>query len=138
MVTAAGLLTFGVIKLFTYYRHPRWVGMRVGMRDLFLWSFLMAAAHGAGLMVAPTLLEIAGSRGDLQTWLSSGAGVLMGVGLHTLSMLVVMTAAAAIVYRKLGLQILRQSWINFDLIWAVALLVVGLIALWLAVVSVAR
>lgn len=134
LVTAAGLLVFGIFKLFNYYRHPRWVGMR----DLFFWSFLMAAAHGAGLMVAPTLLEIAGSRGDLQTWLSSGAGVLMGVGLHTLSMLVVMAAVAAIVYRKLGLQILRQSWINFDLIWAVALLVVGLIALWLAVVSAAR
>src|SRR5690242_9704482 len=42
------LLGFGVYKLRTYYRHPRWVGMRVGMRDLFVWSFLMAAAHGAG------------------------------------------------------------------------------------------
>lgn len=138
MVTAAGLLTFGVIKLFTYYRHPRWVGMRVTMRDLFFWSFLMAAAHGAGLMVAPTLLEISGSRGDPGTWLSPATGMLMGVGLHTLSMLVVMAAVAAIVYRKLGLKILRRSWINFDLIWAVALLVVGITALWLAVFSVAR
>ncbi len=74
-VTAAVLLAFGVIKLFTYYRHPRWVGMRVGMRDLFFWSFLMAAAHGAGLMVAPTLLEIsaAGQQGaGLTSGISSG------------------------------------------------------------------
>ena len=138
LVTAAGLLVFGVFKLFTYYRHPRWVGMRVGMRDLFFWSFLMAAAHGAGLMVAPTLLEIAGSHGNPETRLTNGAGMMMGIGLHTLSMLVVMGAVAAVVYRKLGLKILRRSWINFDLIWAMALLVVGLIALWLAVSSVTR
>lgn len=49
-----------------------------------------------------------------------------------------MGAVAAVVYRKLGLKILRRSWINFDLIWAMALLGVGLIALWLAVASVAR
>lgn len=132
LITAAGLLAFGIVKLMTYYRHPRWVGMRVNMRDLFFWSFLMAAAHGAGLMVAPVLLEIADTDVHPGTWFSAGSGMLLGVGLHTLSMLVVMAAVAAIVYRKLGLKILRQSWINFDLIWAVALLVVGATALWLA------
>jgi hypothetical protein len=135
-ITAGVLLAFGIIKLFTYYRHPRWVGMRVGMRDLFFWSFLMAAAHGAGLMVAPTLLEIAHTEGHQGTLLSAGSGMLLGVGLHTLSMLVVMAAVAVVVYRKLGLKILRQSWINFDLIWAVALLVVGATALYFALGSV--
>jgi len=136
-MTAGGLLLFGVIKLFNYYRHPRWVGMRVGMRDLFLWSFLMAAAHGAGLMVAPALLEIsaAGQQGER---MASGNGMLLGVGLHTLAMLFVMAIIAVIVYRKLGLKILRQTWINFDLIWAVALLVVGSTALYLAFTSAAR
>jgi hypothetical protein len=52
-----------------------------------------------------------------------------------LAMLIVMAVVALIVYRKLGLKILRQSWINFDLIWAVALLVVGATALWLALAS---
>ena len=37
-------------------RHPRWVGMQVGPRDLTLWSFLMASAHGAGLMLLPFVL----------------------------------------------------------------------------------
>jgi hypothetical protein len=131
-ITAVVLLAFGAVKLFTYYRHPRWVGMRVGMRDLFFWSFLMAAAHGAGLMVAPTLLEISAAAGQGGADWSSGVGMLLAVGLHTLSMLVVMALVAGIVYRKLGLKILRQSWINFDLIWAAALLVVGATALYFA------
>jgi hypothetical protein len=138
IATAAALIGFGVFKLFTYYRHPRWVGMRVGMRDLFFWSFLMAAAHGAGLMVAPTLLEISAAVGEEGAGLASGAGVLMAVGLHTLAMLAVMAIVALIVYRKLGLKILRQGWINFDLIWAVALLVVGATALWLAYTNTAQ
>lgn len=137
-VTAAGLLAFGVVKLFTYYRHPRWVGMRVGMRDLFFWSFLMAAAHGAGLMVAPTLLEISAANPQQEASLASGTGMLMAVGFHTLSMLVVMAIIAVIVYRKLGLKILRQSWINFDLIWAVALMVVGATSLYFAFASAAH
>ena len=137
-ITAAVLLGFGITKLFTYYRHPRWVGMRVGMRDLFFWSFLMAAAHGAGLMVAPTLLEISAAGGQQGAGLTSSIGMLLAVGLHTVSMLVVMAIIAWIVYRKLGLKILRKSWINFDLIWAVALLVVGATALYLAFASTAN
>jgi hypothetical protein len=134
-VTASLLLAFGVFKLLTYYRHPRWVGMRVGMRDLFAWSFIMAVAHGAGLMVAPMLVEIANTTGHQGSALDAGAGLVLGVGLHTAAMLTVMAIVAAVVYRKLGLKILRQNWINFDLIWAVALLVVGTTALYFAFVS---
>jgi hypothetical protein len=132
-ITAAGLLGFGAFKLFTYYRHPRWVGMRVDTRDLLFWSFLMAAAHGAGLMVAPILLEIsATASSEVGASFASGTRMLMAVGVHTVSMLVVMAFVANIVYRKLGLKILRQSWVNFDLIWAAALLVVGSTALYFA------
>ena len=38
--------------------HPRWAAMRVGMGGLTLWSFLMASAHGAGLMVLPVFLSM--------------------------------------------------------------------------------
>ncbi len=137
--TAVVLLAFAVFKLFTYYRHPRWVGMRVGMKDLFLWSFLMAVAHGAGLMVAPTLLEaghaaaVHGHDHAEVARLSGGAGMLLDVGFHTAAMLAVMLAVALVVYRKLGLRILRGGWVNFDVIWAVALLVVGATALYHAV-----
>src|SRR5688572_3493564 len=56
-ITAAGVLFgFGLYRL-RRSRHPNWVGMRVGFRDLTLWSFLMASAHGAGLMLLPLLLR---------------------------------------------------------------------------------
>ncbi|UHQ56685.1 MULTISPECIES: hypothetical protein [Microbulbifer] len=135
-ITAGMLLLFGLYKLFNYYRHPRWVGMKVGARDLFLWSFLMATAHGAGLMVVPALLGVAGSMegahaghaGHAGDGTSGGLVMLGAVALHTGAMLLVMGATAWIVYRRFGLAILRQRWVNFDLIWAVALLVAAVIA----------
>ncbi|MGL6159077.1 hypothetical protein [Microbulbifer sp.] len=136
-LTAVLLLGFGIYKLFNYYRHPRWTGMKVGMRDLLLWSFLMATAHGAGLMVIPALLGVAAEQKSHHAGghpaMPEGGAMLLAVGAHTLSMLLVMGAVAWIVYRRLGLNVLRQKWINFDLIWAVALLVVGGVALWMAI-----
>src|SRR5215216_3812964 len=58
IATALVLMSFGIYKIFNYYRHPRWVGMQVGMCDLTWWSFLMATAHGAGLMIAPLVLSM--------------------------------------------------------------------------------
>src|SRR5215471_16847343 len=49
------LFGLGVRQLYRHL-HPRWTAMRVGMRGLALWSFLMASAHGAGLMVLPVFL----------------------------------------------------------------------------------
>ena len=129
-LAAIVLLLFAVFKLFNTYRHPRWVGMRVGMKDLFFWSFLMAAAHGAGLMVAPVLLEVGHAAAGPTAGFISGLGVLMAILLHTAAMLAVMLVTALVVFRKLGLAILRRSWVNFDLIWAVALFVVGSTALY--------
>jgi hypothetical protein len=133
LFTALLLLAFGIYKVFNYYRHPRWVGMKVGIRDLFVWSFLMATAHGAGLMVAPALLGVASIHGSAKMHLPPGAGVFLAVSLHTIAMLAVMGVVAWIVYKKLSLAVLRQNWVNFDLIWAVALLVVGGIALFAAI-----
>lgn len=55
---AAALIAFGIYKMIAPMSHPRWVGMRVGSRQLALWSFLMATAHGAGLMVAPIVMKM--------------------------------------------------------------------------------
>jgi len=61
-VVAAILVGLGLYRLFRS-RHPRYGGMRVNPRELALWSFLMASAHGAGLMVLPLVLGMAGGPG---------------------------------------------------------------------------
>lgn len=145
--TALVLIGFGIYKIFNYYRHPRWVGMQVGMRDLTWWSFLMATAHGAGLMIAPLVLSMIVPAAGMPMEHTTMAGehvhhhhhaafvavlnleVTLGILMHTLAMLAVMALVAWVVYKKFGLQILRSHWINFDLIWAAALLIVGTIAL---------
>lgn len=129
LIAAVLLLAFGAWKLRNYYRHPRWVGMNVNGRDLVWWSFLMATAHGAGLMVAPVLIAARGPAVPGHLVAESTDTLLLGVAIHTAAMLVVMGLIAWIVYRKVGLAVLRRGWVNFDLIWACALLVVGLLAL---------
>jgi hypothetical protein len=132
--SAAVLGAFGLYRLLRA-RHPRWVGMRVDFKDLVLWSFLMASAHGAGLMLVPILLQWpaqGNGHARLITTLSpqvianSPALLMAAVGVHTLSMLLVTAAVAGLVYEKLGLAILRQAWFNIDLVWALALIVSGL------------
>jgi len=140
-IAAAVLIGFGVYRL-VRARHPRWVGMRVGFRDLTLWSFLMASAHGAGLMLVPVFLgtmhqgnlhdahaahgahSAHGADIDLlnHPWLAAVAVVV-----HTLGHLLVAGLVAMVVYEKLGVRILRRAWFNFDLAWAVALVVSGFV-----------
>jgi hypothetical protein len=129
------LIGFGGWKL-VRPRHPRWVGMRVGFRDLTLWSFLMATAHGAGLMLLPVFVvgsgvaDAAGGHAHHHggPWLTGWADYLGAVGLHTLAMLVVSAAIALVVYYKLGLSLLRRTWLNLDRVWAVALISAGALA----------
>ena len=137
------LFFFGVYKLFLYYRHFRWVGMNVSGRDLVVWSFLMATSHGAGLMLAPIILNLEergpGGLADLDhhsglldlTDTASAWG--MGLVVHTLGMLAVMLAIALVVYKKVGLAFLRRGWLNIDLLWAGALIIAGFFTLLLAV-----
>jgi hypothetical protein len=118
VLTGGALLGFGLYKLLTRLRHPRWVGLKVGYRDLAWWSFLMATAHGSGLMLAPLLLGLPG-----------GGPALGLLTVHTLAMLAVMAAIALVVYRRLGVGVLQRYWINFDLLWALALILAGAVAL---------
>jgi hypothetical protein len=123
---AVTLVGLGVYKLIRS-RHFRWGGMQVGFRDLTIWSFLMASAHGAGLMVLPVVMagphahHMAASQG-------AGSGVWATL-IHTLGYFIVTGTAALLVYQKFGLAMLRRSWINLDLIWAIALVVTGFLAL---------
>ena len=152
----AGLVLFGGYKLFRM-RHPKWVGMRVTFRDLVTWSFLMASAHGAGLMLVPVLLgwsapEGGGVGGDgggggghahhmhghdghgghAHHAPAAQAGPLLAVlatAVHTLGYLAVMLVCAVVVYRWVGLAILRKAWLNLDGVWAAALIVAGILTL---------
>ena len=135
-VIASMLILLGLYRLWGH-RHPRFGGMQVGFRDLTVWSFLMASAHGAGFMVLPfvmpaaTTLSAAGHEHmhmAAATTNAAAAGA-MAVAAHTLAYLVTMTLAAWIVYRKLGLGLLRRAWLNMDCVWAGALVITGLVVL---------
>jgi hypothetical protein len=139
---ASVLILFGLYKL-VRRKHPRWVGMRVGFRDLTAWSFLMASAHGAGLMLVPVLLKLSSPADPMQgmnghaehaAHAADPAGPailadLAAVGLHTLAMFVVMGLVAIVVYEKFDVMILKSAWFNVDLLWAVALVAAGVITL---------
>jgi hypothetical protein len=145
LVGASVLVIFGLYKLLAPMSHPRWVGMRVNFRDLSAWSFLMATAHGAGLMLLPVLLRlpsgVAHSAHDMAGHAAHAAHMQMAgaiaaptaeiaaVVIHTAAMFLVMGAIAMVVYDKVGLAILRCAWVNLDLVWAVALIVSGALSL---------
>jgi hypothetical protein len=135
MAAASILFAFGFYRLFRS-RHPNWVGMQVGFGDLTLWSFIMASAHGAGLMLVPFFLGSAA--GDAHHHDShalafanfSGPSLLTAsVVIHTLGYLLMTALAAIVVYEKLGVGMLRRTWFNIDLIWMVALMVTGVFIL---------
>ena len=131
---AGALILFGLYKL-VRRKHPRWVGMRVGFRDLTAWSFVMASAHGAGLMLVPVLLKLSGMMQEMEHQAHEhwGHGVHLfladpavhagftAITVHTLAMFAVMAAVAVVVYERLGLMILKRTWFNVDLLWAGAL-----------------
>jgi hypothetical protein len=141
-IVGVSLLTLGVVRL-VWHRHPRYGGMRVGFRELTTWSFLMATAHGAGLMVLPLLV---GQGGSQAMAVHAGHGAyaayatllpasgLMDASLwatlvHTAGYLSVTGLIAVTVYRKLGLRLLRTMWFNLDLIWGGALIMTGALTL---------
>ncbi len=126
-IGVAGVLVgLGVYKLIRT-RHFRWGGMQVGFRELTIWSFLMASAHGAGLMVLP--LVLAGPYAHHHAGTQGAASGVWATLIHTLGYFTVTAAVALLVYQKFGLAMLRRSWFNLDLIWAIALVVTGFVAL---------
>jgi hypothetical protein len=124
---AGTLLALGVWRM-RRHRHPRWAGMRVGMMGLTAWSFLMASAHGAGLMVVPVFLRMPAMNGQMACHAALGAApgaALLATAWHALGYLAVTAVVAVVVFEKLGLGLLRKAWLNVDYVWAVALLFTG-------------
>jgi hypothetical protein len=131
VLVAGALMSMGLYRLWRH-RHPRAGGMQVGFRDLAAWSFLMASAHGAGLMVLPFVLPTAARVAAFHTHPVGAAAANVAaaaVALHTAAYFTVMVLAAWIVYRKLGLSLLRKAWFNLDWLWAGALVLAGVVVL---------
>ena len=124
LVIALGLF------LLVYRKHPRFLA-RVPPTKLALWSFLVAIAHGAGLMLVPIYLVISGGAHAGHGMPGAGtAGVAVLVGLlHTVAMFASGGLVAFGVYRWLGLKFLSKGWFNLDVVWALSLIIVGLVSL---------
>lgn len=131
MIAGGTLAAWATYRLLRGSRHRARVGMTAGFAGLFVWSFLMACVHGAGLMLMPVLLPLClsvphadtGSRFEV-VWLS-----LAAIGVHTTAMLIATGAIAWLVYEWIGVAFLRRGWINLDLIWNAALLATGTLLL---------
>lgn len=125
-----GLVLIGwAVWQFRYgHRHRVRIGMTTGLAGLGLWSFLMATAHSAGLMLVPVLIPLCGAGTPVRELTSSGSlqVALAAISLHTMAMLIVAGTIAALVYEVFGIAFLRKGWINLDLLWAIALLLAGM------------
>ncbi|MBV9735210.1 MAG: hypothetical protein JO209_04825 [Acidisphaera sp.] len=143
VLAALCLIGFGIFRLLRGYRHAFRVGMVAGFGDLVLWSFLMATAHGAGLMIAPLVLALPLAVAPVpathaHATVMAGFGGSLDIGLlavlvHTAAMLAMTGLLAWAVYAWVGLSVLRRGWINFDVLWSAALIGAGLVLLAVAV-----
>ena len=145
-IGAGGLvMLFGLSRLFLR-RHPRWM-MRVRPSRLLLWSFLMATAHGAALMLLPFFIGLCqapvanGPTGPISIFdhenvmglMRTNLGTAVAVSLlHSAAMIVAGLGMAWLVYRWLGLRALRSTWLDLDLVWALSLIAAGAAAVVMA------
>jgi hypothetical protein len=128
------VLAFGIFRLVDR-RHPRGLA-RIPPTQLGLWSFAVAIAHGAGLMLVPIYLGLC-RQADLDRAhvaalalinTSLAMAVLVSV-VHAIAMVAAGGCLAWLVYRYLGLKFVSRSWFNLDILWAASLVLVGAIAL---------
>jgi hypothetical protein len=128
------VLGFGVFRLVNR-RHPRALA-RIPPGQLALWSFAMAIAHGAGLMLVPIYLglcrgaELDQGHQATSTLINANIGMAIMVAIvHSAAMIAAGGVTAWLVFRYLGLRFLSRSWFNLDAVWAVSLILVGGVAL---------
>jgi hypothetical protein len=128
------VIGFGIFR-FVNRRHPR-VLARIRPTQLGLWSFAVAIAHGAGLMLVPIYLGLC-RIADLDR-AQAAAGVFIGANLgmavlvsvfHSLTMIAAGGSLAWLVYRYLGLKFVSRSWFNLDATWAFSFILVGALSL---------
>ena len=129
-IAAAALLAWAAWHGLYGHRQRVIVGMQTGLVGLLAWSFVMASAHGAGLMLMPAVMPLcATSEPAALSTTATTLPALAALGLHTAAMLATITVIALAVYRWLGVGFLRRGWINFDLVWIGALVASGVVLL---------
>jgi hypothetical protein len=128
IVSGVLLILWGVYHLVYGHHHRLRIGLSTGLLGLFAWSFVMATAHGAGMMLIPVLMPLAqaGEHAHHMPVTNSLAIATLAVLVHSLAMLTTTGAVALIVYQWVGLDFLRRGWINLDLLWTAALIGIGL------------
>jgi hypothetical protein len=139
---AAALLIGLGLWQFRGHRHAgigRWRvgGLRASGRELTVWSFVVATAHGAGLMAAPFAMRAMQSgvashshhtehsSAALASMVSVDWPTLWATSVHTAGYLLVTAVLAVVVYERAALHLVRRAWINFDLVWAATLVLTG-------------
>ncbi len=133
-LVASGIaVAFGGYLLIARSHHPRYLA-RVAPHRLVWWSFLAATAHGAGLMLLPIFLSMdnhgmTGEHGAMsQLVTDQAAPALLVAAVHTLAMVSAGALLAVLVYRWLGLRAVSRTWFNLDTLWALSLLLLGLLS----------
>lgn len=132
----AGALVIAVgIYLLVNSRHPRFLA-RIRPTQLAFWSFAVAMAHGAGLMLVPIYLGLcrvaeldAGHQAAFTLMAGNLTTALLVAVVHTLAMVVSGGLVALFVHDWLGLKFLSKSWFNLDAVWACSLILVGVVSL---------
>jgi hypothetical protein len=124
------VIGFGIFR-FINRRHPR-VLARIRPTQLGLWSFVVAIAHGAGLMLLPIYLGLCRAADLSRGHQAAGALVNFNLGMavlvsvvHSVAMIAAGGFLAWLVYRYLGLKFVSRSWFNLDATWALSLVFVG-------------
>ncbi len=128
------VIAFGIFRLVNR-RHPRALA-RIRPTQLGLWSFAVAIAHGAGLMLVPIYLGLCRAANADSGHAAAGALINANLGMavlvsavHSLAMIAAGGLSAWLVYRYLGLKFVSRSWFNLDATWAVSLILVGTLSL---------
>jgi hypothetical protein len=128
------VIGFGIFRVVNR-RHPRALA-RIRPTQLGLWSFAVAIAHGAGLMLVPIYLGLCRTAGLDRGHEAAGALISADLGMavqvsvvHSAAMISAGGLLAWLVYRYLGLKFVSRSWFNLDAIWAISLLLVGALSL---------
>jgi len=134
------VIGFGIFR-FVKRRHPR-VLARIRPTQLGLWSFAVAIAHGAGLMLVPIYLGLCRAA-DLNSGHEATADLInadLGMAalvsvVHSVTMIAAGGILAWLVNRYLGLKFVCRSWFNLDATWAFSLILVGAISLMVSLAS---